>query len=125
MGLYNFRPRFVVAILNGSKTHTIRGDRKRMDKPGDTMHLYTGLRQKGARLLLRAPCTRVEAIYIDEQRQVFLGDEQLSSDECESMAVRDGFSSFGDMMEFWEARLPFRGHVYHWDPQRDSSKRLS
>lgn len=118
MGLYNFRPRFVAAILNGSKTHTIRGDRKRSDKAGDTMHLYTGLRQKGARLLLRTPCIRVEPIYIDERRQVFLGDEQLSGDECEAMAVRDGFSSFADMMEFWEARLPFRGQVYHWDPRK-------
>lgn len=85
------------------------------------MHLYTGLRQKGARLLLRAPCIRVEPIYIDEQQHVFLGEEQLSSDECESMAVRDGFASFADMMTFWEGRLPFHGHVYHWDPKKGSS----
>ena len=118
MGLYNFRSRFVPLILNGSKTHTIRGDRKRADKPGNTMHLYTGLRQKGARLLMRVPCIRVEPIFIDVERRVFLGEEQLSPDECEAMAVRDGFSSFPDMMMFWEGRLPFHGHVYHWDPQK-------
>ncbi len=118
MGLYNFRPRFVDSILDGSKTHTIRGDRKRPDKPGDTMHLYTGLRQKGARLLMRVVCIRVDTIYIDERQQVFLGEEQLSADECEGMAVRDGFASFADMMSFWEGRLPFHGHVYYWDPQR-------
>ena len=121
MGLYNFKARFVDAILNGSKTHTIRGVRKQPDKPGNTMHLYTGLRQQGARLLLRAPCIRVEAIYIDKQQHVFLGEEQLSADECESMAVRDGFTSFADMMTFWEARLPFHGHVYHWDPKKGSA----
>ena len=118
MGLYNFRSRFVDAILNGSKTHTIRSNRKRGDKPGNTMHLYTGLRQKGARLLMRAPCIRVEAIHIDRQKQVFLSEEQLSPDECEAMALRDGFSSFADMMTFWEGRLPFDGHVYHWDPRK-------
>lgn len=118
MGLYNFRSRFVPLILNGSKTHTIRGDRKRADKPGNTMHLYTGLRQKGAQLLMRVPCIRVESIDIDREQQVFLGEEQLSLDECEAMAVRDGFSSFADMMTFWKGRLPFHGHVYHWDPQK-------
>jgi hypothetical protein len=85
------------------------------------MHLYTGLRQKGARLLMRAPCIRVEPIYIDEQQHVFLGEEQLSRDECQALALRDGFSSFAEMMLFWEARLPFHGHVYHWDPQQRSA----
>jgi hypothetical protein len=149
MGLYNFRSRFVASVLNGTKTHTIRGTRKRPDKPGATMHLYNGLRQKGARLLMRAPCIRVEPIYIDAQCRVFLGQEQLSTtnmtrdaapysnepaglghahfcaslsnDECEALALRDGFSSFADMMSFWEGRLPFHGHVYHWDPRKRSS----
>ena len=53
MGLYNFQARFVPFILNGAKTHTIRAIRTNPDKPGNTLHLYTGLRQKGARLLLQ------------------------------------------------------------------------
>jgi hypothetical protein len=118
MGLYNFRSRFVPLILDGRKTHTIRSSRARADKPGNTMHLYTGLRQRGAQLLMRAPCVRVDPIYIDAQHQVFLAEEQLSSDECQALAIRDGFSSFADMMTFWEGRLPFHGHVYYWDPQK-------
>ena len=121
MGLYNFRSRFVDSILNGTKTHTIRGNRKRTDKPGNTMHLYTGLRQKGARLLKRAPCIRVEPIHIDAQHNILLGDVQLSSDECHALALRDGFSSFADMMSFWKGRLPFHGHIYHWGPSKDPS----
>lgn len=50
MGLYNFQKRFVPFILSGAKTHTIRALRAHPDKPGDTLHLYTGLRQKGAKL---------------------------------------------------------------------------
>jgi uncharacterized protein YqfB (UPF0267 family) len=121
MGLYNFRSRFTSSILNGSKTHTIRANRVRSDKPGNIMYLYTGLRQKGAQLLMRAPCVRVEPIYIDAQQQIFLRGEPLSSDECEALALRDGFSSFADMMTFWDGRLPFHGQVYYWDPD----KRLS
>lgn len=118
MGLYNFKARFVDQILAGHKTHTIRGTRKRTDRPGNTMHLYTGLRQKNARLLMRVPCVRVDAITISVHHEVTLGEELLSSDECDALARRDGFATFAEMMEFWEGRLPFEGHVYHWDPAK-------
>lgn len=80
MGLYNFQPRFVPRIEIGlihpddprAKTHTIRAPRKggREDKPGNKMHLYTGLRQKGAyRIEARAKdappvCVCVESVVI-------------------------------------------------------------
>ena len=82
------------------------------------MHLYTGLRQKSVRLLMRAPCVGVEAIEITEECQIFLEGERLSQDEGEGLAARDGFGSFSEMMAFWDKRRPFHGHVYHWDPQR-------
>ena len=118
MGLYNFRPRFVPLIVAGQKTHTIRAVRKVPDRPGSIMHLYTGLRRKEAKLLMRAPCTCVERIHIDQACGIVIEGEQLSSDECASLAIRDGFESFADMMSFWTGRLPFDGHVYHWDPNR-------
>ena len=118
MGLYNFRPRFADLVSAGNKTHTIRAVRKIPDRPGSIMHLYTGLRRKDARLLMRAPCTCVERIHIDEHCRIAIEDEQLSMDECELLATRDGFQSFADMMSFWKGRLPFDGHVYHWDPNR-------
>lgn len=58
MGLYNFQERFSAAILAGEKRHTIRAIRANPDEPGDTMHLYTGLRTKNSRLLGRASCVR-------------------------------------------------------------------
>ena len=39
---------------------------------------------------------------------------QLDSGECEQLARRDGFASFAEMMKFWDGRLPFYGHVFHW-----------
>ena len=120
MGLYNFQPRFVPFILSGAKTHTIRALRAHPDQAGNTIHLYSGLRHKGARLLMRAMCTRVEEITIRQTRaakyryEIIIDGQVLDSDEITDLANRDGFACFGDMMDFWKGRLPFTGHVIHW-----------
>jgi hypothetical protein len=116
MGLYNFQARFVPFILDGRKTHTIRAARANPDKPGNTLHLYTGLRQKGARLLMRVPCMKVEEIVIADLKPpvIFIDGEQLNHAEEEQLARRDGFSNFAEMLEFWTGRLPFKGHIVHW-----------
>ncbi len=113
MGLYNFQSRFVPKILAGEKTHTIRAVRANPDKPGNVLHLYTGLRHKGARLLMRVLCVKVEEIEISPL-YVKIDGVVLGDSEEEALARRDGFANFADMMAFWEERLPFRGHVLHW-----------
>lgn len=118
MALYNFQRRFVPAILGfrpDLKTHTIRAKRKQRTKPGEMLHLYTGLRQKGAQLLLRAKCTKVESIEITPVWHVLIDGVILSPDEKEQLAWHDGFTSFSAMMDFWEGRLPFSGDVIHWE----------
>lgn len=114
MGLYNFQPRFVPKIRSGEKTHTIRAIRINPDKPGNTLHLYIGLRTRSVELLMRVPCTKVETISIDEDQQVQIGGEYLALDEREALARRDGFDNFAEMMRFWNGRLPFYGHIIHW-----------
>ena len=117
MGLYNFEERFVPFILDGRKRHTIRAIRANPDKPGNTLHLYTGLRHKGARCLIRPVCTKREDILITVSRLVRIDMEWLDEEECELLARADGFESFCDMMEFWvkpKNRLPFSGHIIHW-----------
>lgn len=76
MGLYNFKKQFVPYVLDGSKTHTIRAERKHQDKPGNTMHHYYGLRTKHCEFLLRAPCVKVQPIGI-YRAQVWLDGEEL------------------------------------------------
>jgi hypothetical protein len=130
MGLYGFKEQFVPYVLDGSKTHTIRAERKYSDKPGDTMHLYTGLRHKGARLLMRVPCVAVQrvAICLDKEAcsntwkiWIEIEGELLSQDETESFLYRDGFrpgpeTTAREMAAgFWRNTLPFEGHIYHWD----------
>jgi uncharacterized protein YqfB (UPF0267 family) len=125
MGLYNFKERFTPRILDGSKTHTIRPKRAIEDKPGNTLHLYTGLRTKKSRLLMRVSCVKIEEIAIEYHPESFLDDEpelysvtidgvELDRGECEAFARRDGFENFADMMNFWQGRLPFRGQIVHW-----------
>jgi len=125
MGLYNFQSRFVPKILSGEKTHTIRSVRAHPDKPGNLLHLYTGLRTKNAKRLMRATCVKVEEIaillapgnFLDDDAQCVFVDIDgvvLHRSECEALARRDGFESFAEMLDFWEGRLPFHGHIVHW-----------
>jgi len=116
MGLYNFQPRFVPKILAGRKTHTIRSIRANPDKPGNMLHLYTGLRHKGAKLLMRVPCVRVEEIVITDTPllRLIVDGHLLDSDEEQALARRDGFKNFAEMIAFWNGRLPFKGHIIHW-----------
>lgn len=114
MGLYNFKPRFVDAILSGAKTHTIRATRKHADVPGRTMHLYVGLRQKGARLLMRRRCVRVQDVEITALG-VTIDGVDLDQDELDALARSDGFPhGWPQMLSFWTGRLPFVGNIYHW-----------
>jgi|SRR5579864_6215521 len=114
MGIYNFQSRFVPKIVAGEKTHTIRAIRVHPDKPGNTLSLYTGLRHKGAKLLMRVPCTAVQNILITPGGMVRIDGIYLEDDEREALSRRDGFSNFQEMLAFWNGRLPFRGHIIHW-----------
>lgn len=114
MGLYNFQKRFVPMILSGEKTHTIRAYRAHPDKPGNVLHLYSGLRTKRAHLLMRAKCIAVDEIEIST-KGIRINDCGLSAHECELLAKRDGFEDgFSEMLSFWDGRLPFEGHIIHW-----------
>lgn len=120
MGLYNFQPRFVPFIKAGTKKHTIRDKRKYPDKPGNTLHLYTGLRTKKTRLIARVECVRVDDIVIGHGfgvGSIWINGEELSESERERLARADGFKNMKEMLKFWERpkdRLPFRGNIIHW-----------
>jgi hypothetical protein len=130
MALYNFKKRFVPMILSGEKTHTIRAKRARSTQPGEMLHLYTGLRQKGAQLLMRTVCTMIQDIRMELDGGTVLYSSSLEShiicprlivdgnalaaDECQRLAIADGFVDFPTMMAFWEGRFPFTGDIIHW-----------
>lgn len=118
--LLGFKRRFAPFVVDGSKTHTIRATRKNLPKVGEMCHCYVDPRQKTMRLLGRWPCVKVQQISISIYGLVIIDGESLDVDESNVLAWRDGFRSrqpdeaFDEMMEFWQGRLPFRGHVIHW-----------
>lgn len=120
-----FKDRFVALVESGEKRHTIRaGDFWRV---GMTAHLYQRPRQKGMRLIFRAQVTKVEEIELRgglhflKPMVVRIDGVDLSCDECEALAVRDGFSGFTAMTLFWRPQLRksengiWYGQIVHWD----------
>lgn len=123
MGLYNFKKRFAPFVLDGTKRHTIRAKRKHPDKPGDTVHLYSGLRTKAARLLGRSLCVKVEDIRITIDRQVYVDGILLSDSEKNVLAFCNGFRTRGvpgafkemdDVAGEGQAAFP---EFHHWSKQ--------
>ena len=137
MPALNFKERFVEPIRSGRKAHTIRAKRKNPIHPKDILYLYCGMRRPGCFQILPEPpaCTKVQEICIRicsrcngdgevccssthyEACPVFevsIDGQFLGRDECERLAVADGFENFSDMMKFWDGRLPFEGNIIHW-----------
>lgn len=129
--LLGFKRQFAPFVEDHSKTHTIRAIRKIAPRVGETCHCYTGLRQKGARLLGRWPCVRVEVISIvggyGGIAQIIIAGESLDVDDMRRMAWIDGFRAEGDslaqMSAFWEREhglgpsYIFIGQLIHWNPE--------
>lgn len=116
-----FQDQFVPLVEDGSKTHSIRaGERWKVGMRAD---LYAKPRQKGMRLIFRAPVVRVERIEIIEPFRIFIDGVELDSKERKILAWRDGFrpssyanmASVESMAEFWRGRTPFHGQIVHWD----------
>jgi len=132
MPALSFQQRFVRFVETGSKTHSIRAERKRPFRAGDTCHLYTAMRTKQCRLLGRAPCVKVEEIRL-WRAGLWINGEELSISEKDSLAWRDGFrhpnsagrleltgvgGCFDLMLRFWakaHGDIDFRGQLIHWD----------
>lgn len=85
------------------KRQSIRKKRSdgRNPKPGETLYLYMGLRTKKCRKLGESICKSVEEITID-----WLGANVsgmwLTTEECEALAIADGFIDFREMKEFFD-----------------------
>ncbi len=132
--LLGFKRMFAQYVEEGSKTHTIRGERKIAPRVGEIAHCYVDPRQKTMRLLGRFEVVKVERIEIREAESVLEYDiievdgQRLSLDECAELAWRDGFrddgrnGAFFEMMQFWNGRLPFTGHIIHWRYQEGTGR---
>lgn len=112
---------FVAPILAGTKPQTIRADRKRHAREGETLQLYTGMRTRHCRLIGRAICASVQPIRIEVDNAVigFASGLTLTTiAELDAFAATDGFQSWFGMREFWKLHHPlvstFSGIMIRW-----------
>lgn len=121
--LLNFQRQFAPAVLAGEKCMTIRATRKDRKVPevGDVLALYTGLRTRGAQLLMKTPATCVWRIRMDfEDRMVVVDGARLDHDAVRLLARSDGFQSVDAFFEFFRASAEgplFEGFAPHWNPK--------
>lgn len=128
MTAYSFKQRFIAPILAGTKTQTIRADRRRHARPGGQLQLYTGMRTKQCRLIALATCAAVGKIIISfvgpgnvkielpgeagPIRSGMYGPRWGAVHDLDTFSRRDGFTNWDDMRAFWRAE---RGDVSEWD----------
>lgn len=122
MVAYSFQPRFVAPVLSGRKPQTIRAiGKRRHARPGDELQLYTGMRTRACKLILKSRCLSVRPITIVTSHgwKVWVDDEAFLKD-LDAFAQRDGFVDLADMQAFWAKHHPdvvrFDGVLIEWKP---------
>lgn len=143
MVAYNFKKYFAPQIADHTKTHTIRGNRRRHAHVGEPVQLYTGLRTKHVGKIIADPtCIAVLPIVIVSTDLIDAGIAYievngipLRRDEIEGFAARDGFdpvrlaglapraligaTARETMGRFWRAQNAgsrFEGVIIRWEP---------
>lgn len=105
------------------KKHTIRRDVNDRWKAGNDIHFYIYSRTKNQYQF--APvlkCLRVQKIEITEddliceqncmEPTILIDNKPLSLDECEKLAVNDGFDNIQDFLAYFNE--DFEGKLIHW-----------
>lgn len=125
MVAYSFKQRFVGPIKDRKKAQTIRADRQRHARVGETIQIYTGMRTSHCRLIGLATCKSVQPVRFDfEAREVQVGAAPVleSLPDLDAFAQRDGFDDYRGMCEFWEANHGtvhrFEGVLIEWQDFR-------
>jgi hypothetical protein len=122
MVAYSFKERFVAPILAGAKRQTIRAERKRHARPGEVLHLYTGMRTKHCRLIGSAVCADVRSITLlfdlnPEYEGILLPGFGFPGG-LDGFAASDGFASWEYLKAFWQQNHPgideFTGVLITW-----------
>ena len=126
MVAYSFQKRFAEPILEGRKLGTIRAPRKRHARPGETMHLFTGMRTKHCRLIAEKTCHIACAVELNFHRQFGPGVWKVAGIELNAatmncLAREDGFADVLDMTAFWfdqhgreATEIKFEGVLLRW-----------
>lgn len=125
--IIGFKEQFEKSILDGTKIHTIREDKKNSWVPGKKMHQCTNLRTKKQHCFNVEQCIstqKIEIIHIDNNAAVFIDSRLFYSKSCTSeLAVdshnnmiefvnNDGFKTIDDFFNWFDK--DFIGKIIHW-----------
>lgn len=113
MVAYSVKRQFETVIEIGRKRQTIRGDRKRHARPGETMQLYSGMRTAHCRLIGTATCSSVLPVSIDfDEERVVIVDQIIEARiDLDAFAWSDGFLDWEKFVAFWRKQY---GPVAQW-----------
>jgi hypothetical protein len=115
---FNFQARFVPLIESGQKGSTIRAYRSdgKVCRPGEVMHLFTGMRTKQCRKIGDRVCLNARPIVIHADGTVWVDVLFLTRRLLNKVAITDGFANADDMLAWFRQnhKLPFMGHLYTW-----------
>jgi hypothetical protein len=126
MPALNFQPRFAPLVESGEKRQTIRAERKRPIRAGQTLYLntWTGspFRSKVRRLRTAMCCEALPISIIVGRREsaVYVDGSRLLEQERRELAEAEGFEDCGEMYRWFEevhglcAGNPFHGQVIRW-----------
>jgi len=103
MVAYSFQRTFAPDILSGRKRSTLRPKRKRAHaQPGDTLHLFTGMRTVNCVRLLTVPCAASRALDIHANGVRVDGQWRTNPAYFATLADIEGFSSFGNLQAWFD-----------------------
>lgn len=99
MPALGFRPQYAALILAGRKDQTIRAPRKVPIKPGDRLHLFTGMRTKNCRKIGTAVCSEVFHLYLSHHLRTCgtTSTGPFTCEERDALARRDGFANWDEL----------------------------
>jgi hypothetical protein len=120
--IIGFKERFKEPIIKGTKIHTIRIDAKNRWKPGNIMHMATGVRTKKYNQFNQQICKSVQNIEITRKSD-YLNETTVKIDgrlflenEVQQLAWNDGFDNLVDFWIWFEDG--FKGKLLHWTDLR-------
>jgi hypothetical protein len=121
MVAYSFQQQFAAPIKAGAKRQTIRADRRRHARSGETLQLYTGMRTRQCRLIGRAVCVGVGPVRLylrDGAVALWTGVTLTAPSDLDAFAIRDGFPGWTALAAFWASVHPttpiFSGVQIEW-----------
>lgn len=118
MTVIMFQHRFAPLVVAGTKSQTIRPERRRPIRRGDELSLrrWADKAYRSPQVeLRRTVCVSVEPVIV-AMLTVSVGGRLLTDAEREAFARADGFDSGMEMGEWFENEhgLPFSGVVIRW-----------